>query len=77
MANPKGSKNLELTPKQKLFVINYTNPISPTFGNAFRSYKKAYNCVKSADRATMSSVYTLLKKDKMKKAITIYQQKLF
>ena len=73
MACPKGQKLSELTPNQNQFVINYCNPTSKTFGNQWKSYKKAYLNTKSNERVIMSSACILLKNPKIIKAIENYK----
>jgi hypothetical protein len=62
----------ELTEKQQLFIENYCNPKSSTFGNGTKSYlASGYSCNKSA----AISACRLLNSDKIKQAIELWKAK--
>ena len=71
----KGLLKGQTTLNQKTFAIYYAQPGTDQFGNAFLSYKKAYNTPDSKDRSTMSSACTLLKNPKVIKLIETYVPK--
>ena len=71
----KGLLKGQTTLNQKTFAIYYAQPGTDQFGNAFLSYKKAYNTPDSKDRSIMSSACTFLKNPKVIKLIETYVPK--
>ena len=56
---------MELTPKQQLFVDYYCSQESETFGNATKSYEKAYSSAKMTPRGIAQNASRLISKDKI------------
>ena len=65
-----------ITPKQKAFIDNYCSKTSETFGNAAKSYEKAYKTDKMTPRGVAQSACNLLKNPKIIQAIDKYTAKI-
>ena len=65
-----------MTPKQTEFVRLYCTKNTETFGNASKSYEKAYKSDKMTPRGIRQSACLLLTKPNIKQAITEFRAKL-
>ena len=64
------------TPKQKAFIDNYCSKTSETFGNAAKSYEKAYKTDKMTPRGIAQSACRMLTKDNIIQEIDEYTTKI-